>query len=175
MCSNYLRLGSNEAKLTSTRQRNYYSPFTRKREKQFYRNLDIKDVIDKNTFWKTIKPLFPDRTKSSNTMILLEKDKVVTDNGEIAKRLNSSLEIYYKDFYKSLEIPESENIDQRYEQIQTPTLKAIVKFRKHPNIKAINNSFANRSFCFCIIKEKDVSSEINKLNPFKALHDTDIP
>ena len=54
---------------------------------------------------------------------------------------------------------ESENIDQLFEQIQTPTFKAIVKFRKHPSIQAINDSFANRCFPFSTIEKKDVSSE----------------
>ena len=71
--SKNLRLHTNTTRPTSTRQRNYYSSLTRKQEKQFYRNLDIKDATDKKTFWKTIKPLFPDKTKSSNTLTLLEK------------------------------------------------------------------------------------------------------
>ena len=56
-----------------------------------------------------------------------------------------------------LEIPELENIDQLYEGIKTSTLKAIVNFRKHPSKKATNDSFANRSFSFSTIEEKDVS------------------
>ena len=31
--------------------------------------LDIKDVTDNKTFWKTIKPLFADKTNSSNNDI----------------------------------------------------------------------------------------------------------
>ena len=41
-------------------------------------------------------------------MILLEKEKVVIDNSEIAKTLNS----YFTDVVMDLEIPESGNIDQ---------------------------------------------------------------
>lgn len=52
------------------------------------------------------------------------------------------------------------------------TLKVIVKFRKRPSIKTINDSFANRSFSFSIIEQKNVSSKINELYSLKALQDT---
>ena len=47
---------------------------------------------------------------------------------------------------KPLEIPNSENIDQFHERIETPIFNVIAKFRKHPSIKAINHSFANQYF-----------------------------
>ena len=50
------------------RRRNCSSLF-RKRKKQFRVGLDIKDVTDNKTFWKTIKPLFADKTNSSNNDI----------------------------------------------------------------------------------------------------------
>lgn len=84
-------------------------PLIRKREKQFYGGLDIKDVTDNKKFWKTIKPLFSDKTKLSNNHITRDK-KVVTDNSEIAKTLNS----YFINVVKSLEIPDVRNIDQLY-------------------------------------------------------------
>ena len=95
--------------------------------------MDIKDVTDNRELWKTSKSLFSDKTKSSIT-ILLEKDKAVTGNSEIATTLNSC----FTNVVKLLEIPESENIDQLYEQIKTSTLKAIVKFRKQTSKKSHN-------------------------------------
>ena len=49
------------------------------------RNLVLKGITDNNFFWKTIKPLFSGMIKTSNTMILLEKDTPVIGNSEIAK------------------------------------------------------------------------------------------
>ena len=80
----------------------------RKRKKQFCVNWNIKDVTDYKKFWKTSKPLFSNKTKPSNTIILLEKDKVITDNSEIPKTLNS----YLTNMAKSLKVPESENINR---------------------------------------------------------------
>ena len=83
LCSKYLKLRTNEITLMCTRQINYCLSFIRKRKKQFYGNLDIKDVTDNTKFWKTIWSLFSDKTKSLKIMILLKKDKVVTDNSNI--------------------------------------------------------------------------------------------
>ena len=71
-------------------------------------NWNIKDVTDYKKFWKTSKPLLSNKTKPSNTIILLEKDKVITDNSEISKTLNS----YLTNMAKSLKVPESENINR---------------------------------------------------------------
>lgn len=49
-------------------------------------------------------------------MILLQKDKVVTDKSGIAKTLNG----YFRTVVKSIKILESQNIDQ-----ETPTLKRL--------------------------------------------------
>ena len=76
--SKYLKLLTNQIRLMYTRQRNCCSSPIRKRKKDFYGNLDI----EIKQFWKTIKPLFSDKTASSNT-IILEKDKSVTDNSKI--------------------------------------------------------------------------------------------
>ena len=91
-------------------------------------DLFVKDVTGDKKFWKTIKLLFSDKTKSSKTMILIEKNKVVTDNSDIAKTLNS----YFTNVIKSLDIPHSEKNDQFYERIQTLILKSIVKSRSSP-------------------------------------------
>ena len=61
-------------------------------------------------------------------MISIEKNKVVTDNSDIAKTLNS----YFTNVIKSLDIPDSEKNDQFYERIQTLILKSIVTSRSSP-------------------------------------------
>ena len=86
-------------------------------------------------------------------MILLKKDTSVIGNREITNTIH-----IFTNVVKSLEIPDSENIDQFYQQTQTPSLKAAVKFKKRQSIKTVNNSFINRSFSFCNIEKKDVIS-----------------
>ena len=51
-----------------TRQRRHCLPLDWKQKKQFYGNLDIKDVTDNNKFCKRIKQLFLE--KKSNKIII---------------------------------------------------------------------------------------------------------
>ena len=74
---------------------------------KFCVNWNIRNIRDDKKLWKTSKPLFSNKTKPPNKIILLEKDKVITDNGEISKTLNS----YLTNTAKSLKVPESENIN----------------------------------------------------------------
>ena len=37
--------------------------------------LDVKDITDNKKFWKTIKPLFSDKSKSRRTITLIKKRK----------------------------------------------------------------------------------------------------
>ena len=46
-------------------------------------------MIDNKRFWKTIKPLFSDKVKSSEKITFVHEDKIITNNDENAKILNS--------------------------------------------------------------------------------------
>ena len=54
-------------------------------EKQYYRNLSVKNVMDNQTFWKTGKPYFSDKRSNSRQITLLENDSMLTDDKDIAK------------------------------------------------------------------------------------------
>ena len=54
-------------------------------EKQYYRNLSVKNVMDNQTFWKTGKPYFSDKRSNSRRITLLENDSMLTDDKDIAK------------------------------------------------------------------------------------------
>ena len=51
---------------------------------------------------------------------------------------------YFANVVKSPKIPEFDTIDQLSENIFQPTLKGIVKYRRHPSIAAIKQAFPNR-------------------------------
>ena len=61
----------------------------RKTKIDYYGNLNEKDVIDNKRVWKTVKPLFSDKAKSSERTALVLEDKIVTTDDENAKILNS--------------------------------------------------------------------------------------
>ena len=52
----YLKLRAMQSKLAYTKQRNYCVTLIRKGKKEYYGNLDVKDITDNKKFWKNIKP-----------------------------------------------------------------------------------------------------------------------
>ena len=75
----------------------------------------------------------------------------------------------------SLQIPESKNIDPQSDSMSCPTLKSIMKYRRHPSITAIQDAYKERSFSFSTVEKIDVIREIKNLSKKKAIQDDDIP
>ena len=64
-------------------------------------------MIDNKRFWKTVKPLFSDKVKSSEKITFVHEDKIITNNDENAKILKS----LFSNVVKHLKIPEFKVID----------------------------------------------------------------
>ena len=71
-----MKLQTIESKLAYTKQRNYFVTLIRKGKKEYYVSLDVKDITDNKEFWKTVKPLFSDKSKSRRTITLVENVKI---------------------------------------------------------------------------------------------------
>ena len=80
---------------------------------------------------------FSDKSKSRRT---IKNIKIESNHKKTADIFIN----YFANVVTSLEIPEFDTIDQLSETIFQPTLKAIVKYRKHPSITAINQAFPKR-------------------------------
>ena len=52
-------------------------------------NLNEKDVADNKHFWKTVKPLLPDKVKSSDKITLVEGEETINEDEENAENLNT--------------------------------------------------------------------------------------
>ena len=61
----YLKKRSEQNKLFHVEQRNYCVFLSRKTKKDYYANLNVKYIVDNKQFWRTVKPLSSDKTKSS--------------------------------------------------------------------------------------------------------------
>ena len=55
-----------------------------------------KDVADNNQFWRTVKPLLSDKIKPSDKIILIEGEKIISDNKENAEILNKFSQMQLK-------------------------------------------------------------------------------
>ena len=95
---------------------------------------------------------------------------ISTEDEKNAELLNE----FFSSATSNLNIPEYSGINILAERISHTTLKAILKYKNHPSIVAINNLKKNFNFYFSVVSEKDFRKEIKKLNPRKSNQSTDI-
>ena len=68
--------------------------------------------MDTKKFWKTVKPLFPNKNKIANTIILHKNNRIIKYNKEISQTLNK----YFTNLTKTLKLKKT-----------SPALKKISK------------------------------------------------
>ena len=73
----YLRNKTDENKRNYTKQQNYCVSLVRKSEREYYSNLDVKNITDNKTFWKTVKPFLSGKVTSTKKITLIDNDKIV--------------------------------------------------------------------------------------------------
>ena len=75
--------------LSFVKQCNYCVCFLKKSKRNHYSNFNVKDITDNKNFWKTIKPLFSDKTKSTVCITLKDNNKIVESQNEVANTFNN--------------------------------------------------------------------------------------
>ena len=133
----------------------------RKEKKEFFANVNEKDITDNSKFWHTVKPFLSDKIKSRENIILVNNEEITSDEMEVADTLNN-----FFSSIKSLKIPKYYVEDKLPHSLSRhPTLKSILKYKNHPSIRIIK-SFSRRfsSFYRSKLIKKTVLKEIRKLN-----------
>ena len=87
----YLRNKTDENEWKYTKQRNYCASLLRKSKQEYYSSLDVKNIIDNKTFWKTVKPFLPDKVTSAQKITLIDNDKLVKNEDDTTRVLNTLL------------------------------------------------------------------------------------
>ena len=121
----YLNDKSEENRLLYTQQRNKCVSLLRKTKTNYCGNLNEKDITDNKTFWKTVKPLLSDKSKSSNKIHLSENGELLNNESETAEVLNN----FFSNIVKNLKIPEYENLDPNFENVKDPIFRAIYNIK----------------------------------------------
>ena len=146
-------------------------PLLKKTKKEHYQNLDEKNVIDNKRFWKTVKPLLTDKSVSREKINLTENEKLLTSECEIAKTLNN----FFSNIVKKLNILKFNSNNSVTKNIKDPVFKAILKYKNHRSILAIQKYSKNKIFHFEEVNIGEVEKEMLKLDKTKASQKTDIP
>ena len=101
-------------------QRNICSNILKSTKKTFFETLNINEITNNRKFWKTVKPFFTDKCKTTNNIILTEKNEALYDNKKISNTFNP----YFTNITKGL------NLRGSTENINFENQKSCKKIRK---------------------------------------------
>ena len=78
-----------EAKAKYNKQRNICVSLPRKAKKNYYESLDLNNMCGNKEFWTTVKPLFSNKIKSVENIVLSENGVLIKDEEEVANIFNN--------------------------------------------------------------------------------------
>ena len=106
----------------------------RRIKKDYYSNLNEKNITDNKTFWKTVTPFLSDKVLSTERITLIENDRIINnDNGTANIR-----HIIFSAIVINLNVLEYHDCEGMSRNISDPILKVKSYCRNHPSITAIN-------------------------------------
>ena len=162
----FLKNKTEENRSNYSKQRSLCLTLLQKSKKEYFGNLNEKNLCDNKKFWSVVKLLLSNKVVSNEKIILVENDK------KSATVLNN----FFSNIIKSLGIPQYKDAEPVGQNISDPVLKTIIKYRSHPSIKAIKEQCnTNLYFSFSQIGNDEIMKELNNLDTNKAIQNTDIP
>ena len=126
--------------------RNDCVKLTKKVKREYFERLKINSVNDNKIFWQTVKPFFTDKNKKNGKIVLVEDNRIITDNVKNAEKFNE----YFVNITQNLDIPDITNevLPIEVEYID-PIDKIIYNYSKHPSIIKIKQIIkSNDNFSF---------------------------
>ena len=167
------------------KQRNLCVSLIRIEKKNFFSNINMSDITDNKTVWKTVKPFFTDKIKTKSKITLIEKNIVSQEGQEeiVSERKITEDQVVAEVFNKffinivpNLKISTDHGYDNDFIATDDQVTNAINKFRNHSSIVVIKNKKKNgQSFSFGPVTYDDVLKKVNTLDPAKASRQSDIP
>ena len=141
-------------------------------KKDYYSNLNEKNITDNKKFWKTVTPFLSDKVLSIERITLIENDKIINDDNETANIMNT----IFSNTVINLNVTEYHDCESISGNISNPILKAIAKYRNHFSIKAIKRvSNLKDLFTSDIVDREKILKEINSLDHTKTCQESDVP
>ena len=129
----FLRKRSDENRKKYPKQRNYCVSLLRRTKRKYYSSLHHKSITDNKKFWRTVKAFLRHKTPFNAKITLIEDGEIIISDNEIADVLNA----FFFNIISNLNLPEYPISYPYYNKIRDPVLKAILKYKDDPSIKAI--------------------------------------
>ena len=123
-------------------------------------------MSDNKFFLKTVKPFFSNKESHRGNIKLVEGNKLLQDDSEVAEELSNS----FKESVSTLDINENSYIiNPDPINISDPIGKAISKYKFYPSILLINDNIVTQDKAsFKPISKLDMEIEAKLINPKKA-------
>ena len=74
---------------------------SQKSKREYFANLNEKNITDSRNFWQTVKPFLNEKNKSREKITLVKNEEFISDDVEVANTLNN----YFSNVVKNLKIP----------------------------------------------------------------------
>ena len=166
-----LKCPSNDNKMNYKKQRNYCTSLFRKEKKTFYDNIDISLITDNKKFWQTVKPFFSEKHFSRKKMVLVENEKIVSNDQEVADTMN----IFFSNIVNNLNIS-GYKAEHFSDDNQNHILNIICKYKDHPSIIRLREVInIEQRFHFTLTDVENISEKIKGLDKNKATTRNGIP
>ena len=131
-------------------------------KKDFYNNLKVIKVTDKKHFSKIIKPNFTDKILNDEDIIVVEDDKVITAETELAKIFKDHFENIVENLH--IERPCKVDLDKK------SVVNAIKNISLYPSIlKSKKIQISSARFSFHTVSKQELLYQLNNLDPQKKL------
>ena len=158
--NNFFQYRREEYKRVLKKQKNYCNRLYKRERKKYYSQLNLNNINDNKKFWTTLKPLFSDKGGTKDNIVLVEDDKIISGDIEVAQSFN----IFFENAVKSLGIMENRALVTETDNIYGGVEKAIKMFEIHPSIISIKEKVKiNLRFSFSEINSGDIKLEIMNL------------
>ena len=161
-----------EYQIAFKRQKNYCNRLYKRERKKYYNNLNLNNITDNRKFWKTVKPLFGDKGGTTDKIVLVEENKIINEDAEVAQTFNN----FFENAVKSLGISENKLLLTEVDHSCGKVLDAIKMYESHPSILKIKeNVVVETEFSFSPVSLEEIHSELKMLNTRKAIPYMNIP
>ena len=132
----YYSKKSLDSEISYKKQKNYTNRLLKKEKKKYFKNLDVKSFTDNKKFWNTVKPLFSNYSGGSQKITLVNGEKIISKDEEVAKTFNE----FFIESVKSLNITENNDLLTNTGDLNDPVEIALKKFNRHPSIIKIKEN-----------------------------------
>ena len=148
------------------KQRNLIVKMNKKAKRDYYKSISPKSVDNDRKFWKMVKPMFSNTNLMSDKIILIEDEKIITDDTEIVETFNT----YILNSTDSLGLGGPiDNYENYTNNIDIMVANAVEKYKNHPSMKAIKaSSPQTQQLKFSHVYPWNVMDQIESIDPSKA-------